>query len=124
MSTRSRFPRIKAINQGKFIPEILGRRGLFDAVCNGVKAGLGAGRRRAMTVGVELRVCPLFALHRHVLGRGRLRHLWVSGLQAVSEEGHQVKVLSFEVDSLAFQILVDYSLLLPDNFRASGDFLK
>ena len=86
MSTRSRFPRIKAIDQGKFIPEILGCCRLFDAVCDGVKAGLGTRRRRAVTVGVELGVCPLFALHWHVFGRWQLRHLRVGSLKAVSEE--------------------------------------
>ena len=124
MSTRSRFPRIKAINQGKLIPEILGCCGLFDAVSDGIEAGLGARCRRAVTVGVELGVCPLFALHWHVFRRWHLRHLRVGGLQAVSEERHQVKVLSFQVDSFAFQIVVDYSLLFPDNLGASGDLLK
>ena len=62
MATRSRFARIKAINKGEFFPEILGCSGLFYALCDGVDARLGAGRRRTMTVRVEVRCRALLAL--------------------------------------------------------------
>ena len=124
MTTRSRFARIKAINKGKFFPVILGRCRFFYALCDGVDARLGACRRRTMTVGVEVRCCALLDLLSSLFGCRIDLHLGVCGLKTVSEEAHQVEIFSLQIDSLTFQVLVYYSLLLADNFRASRDLLK
>ena len=77
-----------------------------------------------MTVRVEVRCRALFALL-HSLFRCRSGlHLRVCGLQAVSEEAHQVEIFSLQIDSLTFQVLVYYSLLLADDFGAARDLLK